>query len=672
MLSDAVRRLLSTLAFSGGIAAVVLLVGTHDMESYEHAFFSLDRGTAVQAAHVVGHPVYTLAIGLGVRLPLHGSLGASPAAVLAPYLPPPLTYWLLLTLAIAPAVLVVRHALDPLCGAFVSRIALVLLFWSAPLVNYTIYDDWPETALTYCAVVACVFAPHALIEVLRGPWPSSVRRFGALSVAAVVWGLVGASHPGFWPVLAVALVCTSIVAVFRAEPPLRTRLTVIAVLGAASLVVVALSMPDILREMNPTVTGAAADMKRYVDAVRGGLSANLFPFGAAGARLPFTFFVLAAVSLAIGVGSNDPRVRGPIVASALLSMVLAVAAASLSPEVSTFAPSAMWALRDPAIALAVFGGAYAAAAMRGSGGVIRFAGAGAAVAALLIGAVQGPAYAAYLVFPKLVNGDRSPWTHDMTPIERRASLRGLVRDRVAPGERMALWPGVRASMRTARHASTDLVDAGYPLVTAWTKQRTMRGLVEPNDLLFNQAIDLAPDVLCEPNAVRFLRVRYLLLPPDVDCPPWARVPGVLVDERLAVGVITARDDRVWALPVATAEQLRGRPALSAGSPLLTSVVPLSGTSLTIGGDRALVQLENASAATGLALVLPIAYDPAWRTSSGRTQNVGGLLAVAGVDRAQVTVDFVPDIVALLRALSMTVAQIATLVGLAGLTVARPA
>lgn len=99
-IGDIIRRLASTLAFGATIATLLVLCGTRDLESYENAFFSLNRGTAAETVQVLGHPVYTLALGLGVRLPLQGNLDASPAALFAPYMPAPLTYWLLMTLAI--------------------------------------------------------------------------------------------------------------------------------------------------------------------------------------------------------------------------------------------------------------------------------------------------------------------------------------------------------------------------------------------------------------------------------------------------------------------------------------------------------------------------------------------------------------------------------------------
>jgi hypothetical protein len=132
---------ISTVAFSGAVAAVPLVLGTSDLDAYEHAFFSLNRGTAVHAVHLLGHPVYTLAIGLGVRLPLLPNLGASLAAFVVPYVPAPLTYWLLVTCAVALAAFVVRCALEPHCGRLLSWTALLLLFVSAPVVNYTLTDD---------------------------------------------------------------------------------------------------------------------------------------------------------------------------------------------------------------------------------------------------------------------------------------------------------------------------------------------------------------------------------------------------------------------------------------------------------------------------------------------------------------------------------------------------
>lgn len=96
------------------------------------------------------------------------------------------------------------------------------------------------------------------------------------------------------------------------------------------------------------------------------------------------------------------------------------------------------------------------------------------------------------------------------------------------------------------------------------------------------------------------------------------------------------------------------------------LVPLPGTSLTIQAPDIVLRLEDPSIARGHALVLPVAYDTALRASSGQTHNVGGLLALVGVDQRQVRVEFVPDFVAVLRAASMTLAQVLALAGLLGL------
>ena len=227
-------------------------------------------------------------------------------------------------------------------------------------------------------------------------------------------------------------------------------------------------------------------------------------------------------------------------------------------------------------------------------------------------------------------------------------------------------------MRNLGRASTDFADAGYPLVTAFTKQRTMRGVVEPNERLFNQTTQLSSQVLCNADAVTFLQLRYLLLPPDEQCPPWTRVPDVLVDGQFEVAVARERDDRVRAIPAARVSARMGRePALSPDSVLLSSLVPLSGTALTVGARDLMIRLNNPSMAAGQALVLPVAYDPAWRASAGQVRSIGGLLALVEVNQPRVTLGFVPDVVAVMCAVAMTLAQAFAAVGLLGLACVRP-
>jgi hypothetical protein len=666
-IGGAVGRLLSTLAFGGGIAAIMIGFGTRDLEGYEHAFFSLDRGTAVEAVEVLGHPVYTLAIGFGIRLPLQASLGASPIAALAPYMPTPLTYWALLAFSIGAAVMIARHALEPMCGRLVSWLAMVLLFFSVPMVNYTVTDDWPETAVTYCVFVGCVFAPHALLALRNSHTSANVRRCAGLSLVGAVWSLVALSHPGLWPLLGASLALTATLALCRSDHPFRARLTVVTALAIVSFVAVAMQLPDIIRELDLAVEGGS--IARAVSDAPGSLiSANAFLFGQVGPRMPFTFLVMALLSFSIGLTLNDVHSRRLIVGSALISIVLSIAAVRLSPGSAAYAPSTTWALRDPAIAFAILSAACAAGALRKSPNVKYFV--GPVVATFAIAGLQGPSLAAYIA---LTDDSAGGWNQDMTTREARVSIRGLPRDRVPPGERLALWPGVRRAMRSEAMASTDFADAGYLLTTAWTKQRTMRGLVEPNNVLFDQATDLSSQVLCDPNAVRFLRLRYLVMPPDVECEPWARMSDLQVDDRFDLGVATEWDDMVRALPLANlSDRVAREPALSAGSVLLPALVPLSGSSLSIAGTSVAIQLADVSFADGQALVLPVAYDSAWHTSSGRVQNVGGLVALVDVDQRQVNVDYVPDAVAVLRAASMTLAQILAVVGFLGLACIRPA
>jgi hypothetical protein len=144
------------------------------------------------------------------------------------------------------------------------------------------------------------------------------------------------------------------------------------------------------------------------------------------------------------------------------------------------------------------------------------------------------------------------------------------------------------------------------------------------------------------------------------------VPDVRVDESLDVGVAEA-DRRVRALPVALVSEPAARvPALSPGTPLLPELRPLPGTSLKVTATAVVIELTDLVSTHGQALVMPVAFDSALRASSGQIINVGGLAALVGVDQQAITVRFVPDFAAMLRALSMTLAQMWTVVGLLGL------
>jgi hypothetical protein len=59
IISDFCGRWFSPFAFGGVVAGLVTWVGTRDLENYDYAVFSLDRGTAVEFVRVLGQPVYT-------------------------------------------------------------------------------------------------------------------------------------------------------------------------------------------------------------------------------------------------------------------------------------------------------------------------------------------------------------------------------------------------------------------------------------------------------------------------------------------------------------------------------------------------------------------------------------------------------------------------------------
>lgn len=238
--------------------------------------------------------------------------------------------------------MLVRHALEPLCGRYVTWLAVVLLLWSVSTAAYTIYGDWPELAVTYCAFIGCVFVPHALLALLDAEPSATVRRLAGLSVTGTVGALVALSHAGYWPLVAAALLSACAVALCRTDHPRRTRITVVIALAAASFVAVALQAPDIVREV--ILTGDAKGMRRFLDEPRYSvINANLFPFGQIDPEMPFGCLVLAVVSLLIGLISRDPHSRRLIVSTAIASIVLS-GAATLPAGSSVYAASGTWVL----------------------------------------------------------------------------------------------------------------------------------------------------------------------------------------------------------------------------------------------------------------------------------------------------------------------------------------
>ena len=678
--------LLSSLAFGAVVAACVTLAGSRDLENYEHSFFSLDRGTKVETVKVLGQPAYTLGVGLGVRLPLHGNLSASPAAMLAPYLPEPLTYWLLLTLAIGSATCVVRHAVAPLCGRLLSWVGACLLFCSLPIVTYTIVNDWPETAVTYCAFVTCVFAPHALLAVAATALGVKRRVLGGLGLLGLSWGAVALSHPGYWSQIAMTLTVSAALASVRTEHPLRTRLVAVAGLGATAMGVVALLAPDVLREM--WVAGDMLQgMKRLSGGPEGSLwESNVWVWRLPRVRAPFTFLLLTVTSLGIGVRWADAARRRLILGSGLASLALGLGAAHFTGGVSPYVASTQWGLRDPAIAFAVLGAAGAAGVLAAH--VARHVtSAWCAGIVLLACGLLGPVIAARTMGDPRALFDSDVAPRGMTPQQGRIfTERGLDANHVAVGSRLALWPGVIRRMRNGRMAQADFPDAGYVLVTATVKQRTMRQLVGPglgqdadktNTVLFNQGTSLPLEVLCRPSAVRFLQLNYLLAPlnvlPRTGCHVWQAVtPARTVDGWLVVHTAGAIDSRVRALPsAAVSDAIRREPALGSSSVLLSALAPLGDTSVSIGPRDVVIRQGRPSSSAGLTLVVPIAYDSAWTASHGRLENIGGLLALTAAHEPRVRLAFTPDMVVMLRSVAISLSQLFTCLGLLGCACVAP-
>ena len=551
------------------MAAALVGAGTRDLECYESAFVSLDRGTAMPAASVAGQPVYTLAVGLGTRLPLHGNLGASPAASVARVLPAPVTHWLLLALSMAAGAAVVLRALEPAGGRLVAWWSVALLFVSVPMVAYTVHNDWPETAVTYCALVGGMFAPHAWVA-MRETGHGRRGFLERIGLLALVASLLAVAHPGYWSQLAAAIGLSGLLLVVQPMRP-RDRWTALVCVGAAALAGVAIHLPDLAQEV-ALGAGLGRDSQGATDTL---IRPHLFPLQPPGSKHPFMLLPLSVAALA-AAALVDRRRRMLVALSAVASIAFGLAAVYLPPAalpLGAFAPTASWTLRDPAAVFAVMSGAFAATGLLGHR---RSRIPSVAVALVMVlASAQALGYAGVLV--RDAPPGLAPWNHDGSDPGARTLARGMPARVAAAGDRLALWPGVRAEMRLAGRPGTDWVDAGQGLVTAWTKNRTTARLVGPNGYLFDQAIDLPPQVLCDAATVSFLRLRHLVLPPDQKCEGWV-LSNARIDERWSLAAWVAGEDaRVRAVPAAgLTDSLREEPALSGTSTLIAPPHPARG------------------------------------------------------------------------------------------------
>jgi hypothetical protein len=160
-------------------------------------------------------------------------------------------------------------------------------------------------------------------------------------------------------------------------------------------------------------------------------------------------------------------------------------------------------------------------------------------------------------------------------------------------------------------------------------------------------------------------LRYLVMPDGETCAGWSGLDGARIDGRWSMAQFAVPDMRAFAVRLdGLTPQERDEPAFGGDLRLVHQLAALPGSSLAQQANRFLVALNQASMDRGLALVLPVAYDPAWKTSSGRTLNLAGLLAVESVAAPRVELTFAPDMPLRVRALGMLAAQVAGAIGIA--------
>jgi hypothetical protein len=155
------------------------------------------------------------------------------------------------------------------------------------------------------------------------------------------------------------------------------------------------------------------------------------------------------------------------------------------------------------------------------------------------------------------------------------------------------------------------------------------------------------------------------MPDGQACEGWTLLPGARIDGRWSMGQFTIPDTRAFAVRLGSlTPDERREPAFGGDPRLVGRLAPLPGSSLSFESHRLVVALTDEPRDRDLALVLPVAFDPAWKSSSGGTLNLAGLLAVERIASPRVELVFSPDMPLRVRALGMLAAQVAGAIGLA--------
>lgn len=642
------------------VPATVWAIGVRDLESYQHAMFSLVADSPGRVS-LLGIPVYEAGVGLGARLPLHGNFTAHPLAPLLAQTDARFAYFTLFAVHLFVSTRLLTAAARRLGGTGVwAVLPAVLLSVSLPVVCYSVSNDWPETLTGLLGMAACVGGVLWLPAwTLRG-YPTYRSAAAHALVGLSVPGLIAASgHPGYWPITTVAVVLALLTRIAVAQPSLRVMARAACFAAAGWLLPGVIAVTTAL-DLRAEWLAAGAGARRHVQGPVAWTLDALTGTAGAGTRIAFAAPLLALALLAATLGSR----RRKIAAALLFAWLGCTVLAQLTPgDPYWFLPSTIWGFRDPGIVFAVL--AVPVAAQCG-----RTARALAAVGSIHVIAASVLALAAL--------GDRSEgaWTHGTPAVpDSVPALLSAVGAR--EGDRILLSREVAQAMRgraeaTGIHALSDLAAAGFHTVAAWTKVRQLEWALASGDPHETWVVP-TDEAVCSTGTLRLLGIDWLAVDAAV------AASGACADVFSTAGGSPVQlggvDAVVAALPRARLATVVGEPRPDAAEgrcPILSRGDCIDELGIAFDGPRWETDPSGAirfTADPDRWVVVPIDWDSALRatTRDGKRLPVVEHLGLAAigptpVDRTEVTVRWSPDARATSRVAATWLALLVLVVG----------